>query len=157
MVNWKSATTSPDSLVEIADAAADAIMYRLGERDEQMAFLELAAAELNRRHGAASEQTVHDMHAAVHLLTDLHQMDMYAENLDYRALAVSRARALGVMVDRGTYGAWAALYWETRETKGTALEDLHGGALCEHRARGFRYERPATLIPADANELVAPF
>jgi len=154
MVNWNTADTAQAALLHIADWCADALKFGYGDQGEQRAFLEMAAAELNRRHGAASVQDP-DTVVAVDILIACHNLDMGAENLPLQKINHDRCRALGVMLDAGGPAAWAMLNRETGETRETAREDLHTAALHEHRERGYRYERRAVLVPEP--DAVAPF
>lgn len=159
---WTPRTDSQENLTALADVMADGIRYHWGQRDINMGILELAAAELNRRHGHASIQNYDDMLNAPEILEDVDQVHgCYDGDMDinWGVLFTSEARALGVLLDMGDGQTWIAVGLRRGDwSREDARERLFELALSEGRARGFDHApRRAVLIPFDADDLTAPF
>lgn len=130
-----------------------------GDKGRQMAHLELAAAELNRRHGNASIQN-HE--AACHALEILAQLDQIHgsycgdEFLNWTKISADEAQAFGVILDHGTPEIWDALGRQQGMSRADVVARLFDLAVTEGARRGFDHA-PRVAGPFTPVGAVAPF
>lgn len=156
---WDVRNSTQENLTAFADIMADALKNELVPVQDALTPLHHAALELNRRHGHASLRDFNDRPDAIDTLisiSDLQAQDTGDMDLDWAAIALAEARAMGCILDNGTDDMWRALAYEgyTREGIETGLQRM---AILEGKRRGFVHRAEVarrSFFPADA---VAPF
>jgi hypothetical protein len=154
---WDVQGAEQDQLENFAYTVASQIQdgtFALGSPDR----LHEAALEMNRRHGHAFTQTADDVLAAIQTLEEIdqfvYQINWDVADVNWERVRVERARALGLLLDKGTDASWGAVSYTPEGVRGS----LHSQAIIEGRARGFEHAlvQPvrAPFLPEDA---VAPF
>lgn len=153
--SWDVRNSTQENLVAFADIMAEALKTNLVPVQDALVPLHHAALELNRRHRDASLQD--DFLGAVETLADF---DRYSSESDCIAPAATLCaiRAAGAVLDLGTDEQWIGLGWAGYTREGlTYFLQCYAGQ--EHQRRGYKLTAPAVavLVPADADEMVAPF